>query len=52
VALVVVALLQAANAMAVTSSIDVITTIHFLLNRFNNVLFSFFLFTFIIKGYS
>jgi hypothetical protein len=41
---VVVALLQAENITAVTSSIDATTTSHFLLNLFNNYLFSFLLF--------
>jgi hypothetical protein len=41
---VVVALLQAVKATAVTSNNDVRTMIHFLLNLFNNSLFSFLLF--------
>ena len=41
---VVVALLQAVKAIAVTSNNDVRTMIHFLLNLFNNSLFSFLLF--------
>ena len=41
---VVVALLQAVKTTAVTSNNDVRTMIHFLLNLFNNSLFSFLLF--------
>jgi hypothetical protein len=48
---VVVALLQAVKTKAVISSIDVRTMIHFLLNLFNNSIFSFSLFTFIMKGH-
>ena len=50
VVVVVVALLQAVKTIAVTSNNDVRTMIHFLLNLFNNFLFSFFVFSFIIKG--
>ena len=48
---VVVVLLQALNTKDVTSNNDVTTTSHFLLNLLDNLLFSFILFTFIIKGY-
>jgi len=48
---VVVALLQEVKTKAVISSIDVRTMIHFLLNLFNNSIFSFSLFTFIMKGH-
>jgi hypothetical protein len=44
VVVVVVALLQAVKTIAVTSNNDVRTMIHFLLNLFNNFLFSFLLF--------
>jgi hypothetical protein len=44
VSVVVTALLQAVNIIAVTNSNDVRTMIHFLLNLFNNFLFSFLLF--------
>ena len=44
VVVVVVALLQAVKAIAVTSNNDVRTMTHFLLNLFNNSLFSFLLF--------
>jgi hypothetical protein len=47
---VVTALLQAVKTTAVISNNDVRTMIHFLLNLFNNFLFSFFVFSFIIKG--
>jgi len=47
----VVVLLQALNTKDVTSNKDVTTTSHFLLNLLANLLFSFILFTFIIKGY-
>jgi len=43
---VVTALLHAATVIAVTSSNDVKTMIHFLLNLFNNVVFSFLSFFF------
>jgi hypothetical protein len=51
VVVVVAALLQAVKPIAVTSNSDVRTMSHFLLNLFNNVLISFFLFSFIIRGY-
>jgi hypothetical protein len=51
VVVVVTALLQAVKTIAVTNNNDVRTMIHFLLNLFNNVLISFFLFTFIMRGY-
>ena len=47
----VVVLLQALNTKDVMSNKDVTTTSHFLLNLLANLLFSFILFTFIIKGY-
>ena len=48
---VVVALLQAVKTTAVTSNNDVKMMSHFLLNLFNNVLFSFLLFFLIIRGH-
>ena len=47
---VVAVLLQAVKTIDVISNNDVRTMIHFLLNLFNNFLFSFFVFSFIIKG--
>ena len=51
VVVVVVLLLHALKTELATSSNDVKTTSHFLLNLLANLLFSFILFTFIIKGY-
>jgi hypothetical protein len=51
VSVVVTVVLQAVKAIAVTSSNDVKTMSHFLLNLFNNSFFSFLLFTFIMRGY-
>jgi len=51
VSLVVTALLQAVKIIAMTNSNDVSPMTNFLLNLFNNFLFSFLLFTFIMRAY-